>query len=323
MIRRRALVGALASAPFVTLRAQAPKVHRIGFLGAATAAGYATRIDAFRGGLRELGYVEGRNLVIEFRWAQGKYEALPALAAELVRLDVEVIVTHAIPPTLAATRATRTIPIVMTNVADALAAGIVTSLARPGGNVTGDTFFLAESVAKRLEILKDCMPGVREIAVLTNPTNPVVRSNLQPMDDTAHALRLAPRRFDVERIGELDAAFAAMARERMEALAIVEDALFVANWKAIADLALRHRLPSIGFTDYAAAGGLIGYGADPLALYRRAAFFVDRILKGARPGDLPIERPTKFVLAVNSKTAKALGIAIPQPLLLRADEVIQ
>lgn len=327
MIRRRAFVGAMACATLAAAvegRAQrAGKVRRIGFLGAATAEGYATRVEAFRAGLREQGYVEGRDIVVEYRWAEGRYERLPALAAELVKLDVEVIVTHAIPPTLAAKGATTTIPIVMTNVADAVGAGIVTNLARPDGNITGDTFFLAESVAKRLEILKDCLPGVRKVAILLNPANPVILSNLKPMEESASALRLNLKRFEARGAGDLESAFASIAADRADALAIVEDTVFVANWKPIADLALRHRLPSIGFTDYATAGGLLGYGADPLVLYRRAAFFVDRILKGAKPSELPVERPTKFVLAVNLRTASALGIAVPQALQLRADDTIR
>ena len=328
-MRRRTFVGAAASAlvvgPFDSFAQQTGRLHRIGFLGAtsASAPGYAARVEAFRAGLRDLGYVEGQNIVIEYRWAEGQYDLLPGLAAELVRLNVEVIVTHAIPPTLAAKRATTAIPIVMTNVADAVGAGIVASLARPGGNITGDTFFLAESVAKRLEILKDALPAVTQVAILTNPDNPVVVSNLKLMDGTASALRLSLKRFDARSLGDLDNAFAAMSRERVDALAIVEDTIFVANWKRLADLATAQRLPSVGFTDFAAAGGLIGYGADPLVLYRRAAAFVDKILKGAKPADLPIERPTKFVLAINLVTAKRLGLTIPQSVLVRADEVFR
>ena len=327
MIDRRTFLGTLAGALVVAVRAaeaqQPAKIPRIGFLGAASAAGWATRIEALRAGFRDLGYLEGRNIVIEFRWAEGRYELLPELAAELVRLKVDVIVTHAVPPTLAAQRATRTIPIVMTNVGDAVASGFVASLARPGGNITGDTFFIPELAAKRLEILKEAAPGVRQIAVLANPDNPGIVPALQAMEGPAKTLRLSLRRFDVREPGELDSAFVAMSREHMDALAVIEDPVLIVHWKRIAELASRQRLASIGFTEFASAGGLIGYAADFLALYRRAAFFVDKILKGAKPADIPVERPTKFVLVINLKTAKALGITVPRSLLQRADEVIQ
>ena len=326
-MERRAFVAVTAAsllvAPLTSIGQQSGKMFRIGFLGAASATGYATRVEAFRAGLRDLGYVEGENISIEFRWAEGRYDLLPELAMELVRLNPDVIVTHAIPPTVAAKRATTTIPIVMTNVGDAVSLGIVTNLARPGGNITGDTFFIPELAAKRLEILKDVVPTVRRVAVLVNPENPLIALALQTMAAPAKLLGLSLRQFDARESGELENAFVAMSNERVDALAVIEDAKFIVNWKKIADLATKHRLPSISFPEFASAGGLIGYGADHLVLYRRAAVFVDKILRGAKPADIPVERPTKFVLAFNLKTANTLGLTIPTTMLLRADELIR
>ncbi len=290
---------------------------RIGFLGAADPVGYATRIDALRAGLRDLGYVEGKTIAVEYRWAEGRYERLPALAAELVRLNVDVIVTHAVNPTLAAKRATATIPIVMTNVGDAVANGIVSNLARPGGNITGDTFFGGELPLKRLELLKDALPRARRIALLSNPDNPGNVRVVESMAAGAQALGLSLVPFAVGS-SEALAATLAEAAQRCDALALVEDAKTVANVGRIAQAALHNRLPSIGFVEYADAGGMIGYGPDFLALYRRAAVFVDKILKGAKPGDLPVERPSEFLLVVNTATARELGVPIPDSLRLRA-----
>ena len=306
--------------------AQTPqaKIPRIGFLGVATPAAWAPRIDAFRAGLRDLGYVEDKNIVIEFRFAEGQYDRLPALAAELVRLKVDVIVTHSVPGALAAKEATATIPIpvVMTNVGDAVERGIVASLARPGGNITGDTFFAPELAAKRLEVLKEAIPRVRRVAILVNPDNPGP-ARLQAMEKTAKALEVTLVRFDARGPDELNGIFAAMVKERVDSLAVVEDPALIPANKQIAELAVKQRLPSIGFIEYVEAGGLFGYGVNFLALYRRAPVFVDKILKGAKPADVPIERPTTFNFVINLKTAKALGLTIPQSVLLRADEVIE
>jgi len=298
---------------------------RVGFLGAASAAGYATRVQALREGFRALGYEEGKNLAIEFRWAEGQYSRLPDLAAELVRLKVDVIVTHALPPTLAAKRATATnpIPIVMTNVGDAVGNGIVTNLARPGGNITGDTFFLPEFAAKRIELLKEALPSIGRIAVLSNPDNPLTGSTLQVVETAARSLHVALHQFDMPDPGNLDSTFASMAAQRVDALAVIEDAKIIANFGRIAELALKRRLPSIGFVDYADAGGLLGYGMDYLALYRRVAVFVDKILKGTSPGDIPIERPTRFEFVINMKTAKALEFKAPEAIRLRVNRVIE
>ncbi len=326
--RRRFLLvtGTMLSAPLPSFAQQPPtKIPRIGFLGVSTPAAWGPRVDALRAGLRDLGYVEGKNIAMEFRFAQGQYERLPELAAELVQLKVDVIVTHSAPGAIAAKQATATnpIPVVMTNVGDAVGSGIVASLARPGGNVTGDTFFVTELIPKRLEVLKDAIPSVRRMAILVNPDNAAMGQYLQGMETTAKGLNVALLTFQVRNATDLDGAFAAMAKEGVDALAVIEDVVLIANFKRIAELAIQRRLPSISFVEYADAGGLFGYGADFLALYRRAAFFVDRILKGAKPGDMPIERPTKFEFVVNMKTANALGLMIPQSLVVRADKVIQ
>jgi putative tryptophan/tyrosine transport system substrate-binding protein len=327
--RRRQLLltaGALLAAPLTGFAQQpAATVPRIGFLGVSTPAAWAPRIEAFRAGLRDLGYVEGRNIVIEFRFAEGKYDRLPELAAALVRLRVDVIVTHSAPGALAAKQATATnpIPVVMTNVGDAVGAGIVASLARPGGNITGDTFFVTELVAKRLEVLKDAIPRVRRVGVLANPDNAGMGQYLRAMEVAAKELNVALLTFNARTPADLDSAFAAMAKESVDALTVVEDVVFIAVFKRIAEQAVKQRLPSISFIEYAETGGLFGYGANFLALYRRAPVFVDKILKGSRPGDIPIERPTKFELVINMKTARALGLALSPATRLRADREIE
>ena len=326
--RRQFLIsaGALLAAPLPGLAQQpAATIPRIGFLGVSAPAAWALRVDAFRAGLRDLGYVEEKNILIEFRFAEGRYDRLPGLAAELVRLKVDVIVTHSAPGALAAKQATATdpIPVVMTNVGDAVGSGIVASLARPGGNITGDTFFVPELVAKRLEVLKEAIPRIRRIAVLANPDNPATATYLKETEVTAKALNVTLQRFDARGLDDLDSTFAAMAERHIDALSVVEDVTIIAHFKRIAELAAKQRLPSISFIEYADAGGLFGYGANYLALYRRAAVFVDKILKGAKPADIPIERPTTFEFVVNMKTAKALGLAVSSLTRLRADRVIE
>lgn len=308
---------AFAFAPrFAFAQQQPAKVARIGFLGAESASGYASRVDALRTGLRDLGYVEGRNIIIEFRWAEGKNDRLPELAAELVRLKVDVLVTHATLGTRAAKQATTTIPIVTAVFADPVALGLVASLARPGGNITGSTFFYAELTAKRLELLKEAFPRTRHVAVLLNPLNLARGLSFEAMEITARSLKVGLQKFEVRGPNEFESAFSAMAKKRVDAVAVVEDPMFLANAKELADLAAKQRFSSIGFNEFAEAGGLIGYGANYLELWRRAAYFVDRILKGAKPSDLPVEQPTKFELVVNVKAAKALGIKIPQSIMV-------
>ena len=308
----------------LTGHAQQPrKVPRIGFLGATTEAGHRSRVEAFRQGLRALGYVEGENLVIEFRWAEGQYDRLPALAAELVGLKVDLLVTYGTPGTQAAKRATTTIPIVMATSGDAVASGLITSLARPGGNITGSTYFSPELNAKQLELLKEAFPGLQRVAVLQNPDNPAEVQVLHTMALTATPLKLELQSFEARGPGDFESAFTAMAKWRIGALVITDDSMLIANAGGLAALVAQRRLPAIGFKDFAQAGGLFAYGVDLPELFRYAAVFVDKILKGAKPADLPVERATKFDLLINLKTAKALGLTIPQSLLMRADEVIE
>ena len=317
------LAGGLLAAPLAAGAQQAGHVARIGFLGATSPSSWRSRVEAFRSGLRALGYIEGKNLVIEFRWAEERYGRLPDLAAELVRLKVELLVTYGTPATLAAQRATTTIPIVMVHTGDAVAAGIVAGLERPGGNVTGMTYFLTELFAKRLELLRDAIPRMTQVATLVKPDNPFFKPAIRALKTGATTLKMHLREFVASGPDELHAAFSAMAQQRIDAVVILEDAVFVTNVRAIADLATKHRLPSAGFPELAQAGGLIGYGVDFPDMYRRAAVFVDKLLKGAKPADIPVEQATKFELLVNLKTAKALGLTIPPSLLQRADQVIE
>ncbi|MBI3373830.1 MAG: ABC transporter substrate-binding protein [Betaproteobacteria bacterium] len=324
--RRRSLIalglGSFA-VPITSLAQQPGKIARIGFLGSTSALGYARRLAAFRAGLRVLGYVEGKNIYIDFRWAEGRFDILRGLAVELVDLNVDVIVTYGTPGTRAAMQATKLIPIVMATSGDAVATGIVASLARPGGNVTGTTFLQPEITAKRLEMLKEVHPRARRIAVLVNPDNPATVPMLIAMDGTAKHFKVELQRFEARGPNEFEFAIAAMVTQRIEAFVLPEDPLFTSNAKIVADLVAKRRLSSIGFAGYAEAGGLMEYGPDLVEMNRRAAGFVDKILKGAKPADLPVEQPTKFEVAVNLKTAKSLGITIPQSLLIRADRLIE
>jgi len=327
MNNRRKLVialgaGALA-APLASFAQQQGKVWRIGFLGVASASGYVKEIDAIRARLLDLGYAEGRNIVIEYRWAEGSPERLKELAAELVALKVDVIITHSLPGARAAALATTTIPIVIADGPDPVTAGLVASFARPGGNITGSTAFQTELAAKRLELLREVMPRLRRVSVLFNALNPNYVTYAREMEIASRRMKVELHQFPVKGTEEFPDAFAAMAKKRSEAVVIGEDPMLNSNGGAIAALAVTHRLPAIGFTNFADAGGLLGYSANRPLLYGRAASFVDKILKGAKPGDLPIERATKFDLIVNLKTAKALGIRIPQQVLQRADRVIE
>jgi putative ABC transport system substrate-binding protein len=318
-----ALALSLLAAPLAVAGQAEGKVYRIGFLGSATASGYANQIAALREGLRDLGYDEGKNIVIEYRWAEGRYDRLPVLAAELVALKVDLIVTHALPGSLAAKQATTTIPIVMAAAGDPVASGIVPSLARPGGNITGSSFFVAELAAKRLEMLKEAVPHIRRVAVLLNPDNPVNRPILNEMELAAKSLKVGLQQFGARGPDHFENAFSAMVGQRTNGLVVHDDPMLIANARQIADLAATKRLPSIGFKEFAVAGSLMAYAVDFPAFYRRAAVFVDKILKGAKPGDLPIERATRFEVVINLKTAKALGFKIPPSVLVRATEVIE
>jgi putative ABC transport system substrate-binding protein len=274
--------------------------------------------------MRELGYVEGQNVTFEPRWAQDDNDRLSKLAAELVSLKVDVIVTAASTSALAAKRATATIPIVMATGSDPVALGLVASLRQPGGNVTGMTTINSELAAKRLELLRIVAPRAARIAILRDETNLASRLAVDGTEAAAKTAGFTVYSVPVRGPAEIEAAFATVARGRAGALSIVPSPMFFSQRKRLAELAMKHRLPTIvGPREYAEAGGLVSYGADNSDLFRRAAGYVDKILKGAKPGDLPIEQPTKFELVINLKTAKTLGLTIPQSLLGRADEVIQ
>jgi putative tryptophan/tyrosine transport system substrate-binding protein len=303
----------------------AEKIPRVGYIspGSSSDPARLRRFEAFRQGLQELGYVEGRNIALEPRWADGKYDRYPALAADLIRLKVDVIVTGGGAATQAAQRATRTVPIVMSVVIDPLGSGIVSSLAHPGGNVTGTSMMASDLVGKQFEVLKEVVPKVSRVALLWNPANPGGAPQLREAEAVARALGVRLQTLEARDPQEIDRAFAAMTREQAGALVVLADAVFTNQVSQIADLAAKRRLPSIyGQREYASAGGLLVYSSNPFDLERRAATFVDKILKGAKPGDLPIEQPSKFELVINLKTAKALGLTIPQTLLQRADQVI-
>ena len=305
------------------------KVPRIGILSPSSpseasrsASDLAVLFAAFREGLRDLGYVEGRNIKIESRWAEGNYERLPGLAADLVRLKVDVIVTYGTPASEAAKRATATIPIVMAAIIDPVASGLVTSLARPGGNVTGQSMMSSDLVEKQLEILKEIVPKVSRVALLHNPANPGNAPQVKHAQDAARALGVRLQLLGARDPGEIDSAFALMTAE--QAVIVLVDATLQANRARITDLAARHHLPAVyGLSEYAEAGGLMAYGTNLLGMFRLSASFVDKILKGAKPGDLPVEQPTNFAFVINLKTAKALGLTIPPSLLARADQVIE
>jgi len=273
-------------------------------------------------GLRQLGYDEGKNIVIHYRWAEGRYDRLPELASELAKLNVDVIVTHSTPGSRAAKEATSTIPIVMAAVIDPVEMGLVPTLHRPGGNLTGLTFFVFELYAKRVELIREAIPTLMRAAVLINPANPAQFMGVPVMQRTASALGVELVLLEIKARDDIAPAVATATR-RAQALVAIEEPLTISNAKQIADLALQNKLPMIGFKPQAEAGALMEYGADLADLYSRAATFVDKILKGTSPADLPVERAAKFELIVNLKTARALGLEVPTSILLRANEVIE
>jgi putative ABC transport system substrate-binding protein len=318
------LASALLAAPLAAEAQQPRKVARVGFMSSASAEPFRDRDEAFRLGLRELGWIEGQDLTIDYRWAEGKHDRLPGLAEELVRLKVDVIVTHGALATRAARHATAAIPIVFASAGDAVAMGLVASLPRPGGNVTGLTVIAPELAGKRLELIKEVIPGLTRLAVLWNSANPVVLPEFRETEVAARLLGLQVQSLEVTDPGGIAGAFSAMTRERAEALFVLSDAMITGQYAQISGLAAKSRLPAISvFRQFAEAGGLIGHGPDVVHQYRRAATYVDKLLKGAKPADLPVEQPTKFELVINMKTAKALGLTIPPSVLLRADRVIE
>jgi len=323
---RRTFVGALAAGILSTALPahgqRGARVYRIGVLEAIPEAQNATNLDALRRGLRELGYVEGQNLLFEYRSADGHPERFPELASALVRLKVDVIVTRGTPATAAAKDATRTIPVVMATMGDPH--GLVASFARPGGNVTGVTTFSTELTAKRIELLKELVPNLSRIALLHNMGNPAARPEWEETRAAARSLGLKAELLDVRSRDGLGRAFDEAVRERADALIVGADGLTQLNGQAIVDLAARAGLPAAyPARDFVQEGGLISYAINYPDLYFRFARMIDKILKGAKAGDLPVEQPTKFELVINLKTAKALRISVPQSLLVRADELIR
>jgi len=321
-----AVVLNLTLAPLAAEAQQAGQAARIGYLAAnLTVSLHMT--EAFRQGLRDLGYVDGRSVVIEYRDAEGKYDRLPARAAELVALKVDVIVAADTPAALAAKQATRTLPIVFIGAGDPVTIGLVTSLARPGGNVTGLSLLAPELVGKRLELLKQAVPGVGRVAALWQPGFVGERTEkdmLKEVEVAARALGVRLQFVEARGPADFDRAFSDMTRARADALTVLGSAMFANERRRVVDLAAKNRLPGVyGFREYVDAGGLMAYGPNVADLFQRAATYADKILKGAKPGDLPVEQPTKFELVLNLKTAKALGLTIPQSVLVRADQVIE
>jgi ABC-type uncharacterized transport system substrate-binding protein len=316
------LLGGAAAAWPLAARAQQRATPVIGFLGGAEPIGYRVLIEALRSGLRDHGYIEGKNIRIEYRWAEGNYERLPALAADLVHRNVNVIITQGTPAALAAKQATTTIPIVMAIVGDPVDSGIVASYSRPGGNITGSSFFFPEINAKRLELMKSLMPGLKRAGVLMNPDNLAMTSVLRAMDEVAKVMDVKLQHVQVRQLDELDPVVA-QAKSQIEAHTVIDEGLFVANAKRIAELAIRNRLPGVGFREYCEAGGLAAYGVNFPHIWRRGAVFVDNILKGSKPADLPIEQATRFEFIINLRTARSFGLDLPPLLVARADEVIE
>ena len=323
-MERRTFLGGVIAGGLLAEGPQTGKVYRIGMLETRSTVLNAANIDAFRHGLRELGYTERQNLEIVYRSSDGRDERFPSLASELVRLNVDLILTRGTPAALAAKRATRTIPVVMAASADPVGSGLVASLGRPGGNVTGLSSADIEVYAKRFELLREMVPKLARIAAIFDMGNPVIPPQWHVVEATARSLGIQAQLLDVRRPQDLGRAFDAAAKQRAEALIVGVGSITQGNLRTIADLAAKQRLPSIyGAKEYVDFGGLITYGASDPHMYRRAATFVDKIFKGALPSDLPVEQPTTFELAINLKTAKALGLPIPQSLLQQADQVIE
>lgn len=301
----------------------AGKVSKVGFLGNSTEALEANLVGPFREGLRALGYVEGQNIQIEYRWLEGRYERLPALIDELLALKVDVLVTAGTPATLAVKKATTTVPLVMIAVGDPVGTGIVPSLSQPGGNITGLTSISTEMDAKRLELLREVMPAVADVAVLWNARSPLQVLAEKQVQAAARRFHMSVLSLPVATVDEIDEALARMARERPSALLVLADRLLLHHRVRIMKFAARQRLPGVhAYRELVEAGGLMSFGPSYADMHRRAAYFVDRILKGAKPSILPVERPTTFDLVINLRAARALGLVIPQLVLLRATELL-
>ena len=318
------LIGALIFAMAAPAQAQTRGAAKVGVLSPFTPAGADAWHHAFRQGLRDLGWIEGKNIAVEYRFAEGKNDRLPALAADLVRLKVDVIVTAVNTDTLAARNATKTIPIVMASAGDPVGFGLVDSLAHPGGNVTGLSQIAPELSGKRLELLKEIVPNLSRVAALWNPKGTTSPITWKESQSPAHELGLRLQSIEVVRPEDFNNAIEEAKKGRAGALAILPDPLFAGNLPRLAELASKNRLPSVfHLVEFVDAGGLLAYGPDRSDMYRRAATYVDKILKGAKPADLPVEQPTKFELVINLKTAKQIGLTIPPNVLARADRVIK
>jgi putative tryptophan/tyrosine transport system substrate-binding protein len=319
-----ALTLGLIASPLATEAQQTGRIYRIGFLGNSTAALEANLVGPFRERLRDLDYIEGSNCQIVYRWAEGKYERFPALIAELIGLQVDVIVTAGTPAALAVKKATTSIPLVMVAVGDPVGTGLAASLSRPGGNATGLSSIAPDMEGKRLELLRELLPKVSHIAVLWNPANLFHVGSSKEARHAAQVMRIRLQFFAARSTEELADAFVAIVKDRPQALVVFADRVFLHNRARIMDFALQTHLPTaVTHQELVDSGGLMSFGANYPDMHRRAAMYVDKILKGAKPGDLPIEQPTRFELVINLKTAKALGLTIPASLLLRADRVIE
>ncbi len=329
MNKRRKLVIALGAGVLTAARGtyaqQAGKMPQIGYVGNSTPALESALVEGFRQGLRERGFIEGKNVVVHYRWAEGNIDALPVIVAELIALKVDVLVTAGTPAALAAKKATATLPIVMAAVGDAVDSGIVPSLARPGGNITGLSTLYTQLEGKRIQILHELVPKMKRIALLSNPANPFTPLILKSTRAATDAMKLVAQLHEVSAVGEFDRVFAAIAKTRPDAMAVLADRPFlVSNRTRIVQFAAQNRLPAIyPFSEFMDDGGLVFYGPNFADMFRRSATYVDKIFKGAKPGDIPIERATRFEMFVNMKTAKALGIKIPNSILVRADKVIE
>jgi len=327
-VKRRTFISGIAlgllGSPIAVGAQPAGKVSRVGFLGNSTAALEANLVGPFREGLHDLGDVEGRNILIEYRWAEGKYERLPALVAELAALKVDVIVTAGTPAALAVEKTAPSIPLVMVAVGDPVGVGLVVDLGRPGGNATGLSSIAPELEGKRLELLREVVPKLSHIAVLWNPDNPFHTGSLKETRAAARVLGIKAQFLGVRVSEDLPAAFASIVKERPGALLVLADRVFLHNRARIVDFEAKQRLPGVyAYRELVEAGGLMSFGPNYADMHRRAASYVDKILKGSKPADLPVEQPTRFELMINLKTAKALGLKIPPSLLARADAVVQ
>jgi putative ABC transport system substrate-binding protein len=324
-MKRRAFITLLGGAAAWPLAARAqPKLPRVGFMGNSTATLEANLVGAFRDGLRELGYEEGRNIIIEYRWADGKYERFPALVAELIAAKVDVIVTAGTPAALAVKKATTTVPLVMVAVGDPVGTGLVPSLARPGGNLTGLSSIAPDLEGKRLELLREVVPTLSHVAVFFNLLNPFHVVSMRNAHTAAEAMGIKLQQHDIRKSEDLDDAFATIRKERPDGLLILADRVFLHNRQRMMDFTEEQRLPNINaYTELVEAGGLMSYGPSYEDMHKRAAIYVDKIIKGVKPADLPIEQPSKFTFVINLKVAKALGLTVSSSLLTLADKVIE